>query len=87
MSAFSTTRANEAFETTFTRPVKAMLQREIADSSRAYAEIGALWLQADLVSARLGCRRLIGMSRWGTQRSRPKCRMPWLTGSPHSSTS
>ena len=30
MSAFSTTRANEAFETTFTRPVKAMLQREIA---------------------------------------------------------
>ena len=42
MSAFSTTRANEAFETTFTRPVKAMLQREIAASGRAYAEIGAL---------------------------------------------
>ena len=42
MSTFSTTRANEAFETTFTRPVKAMLQREIADSGRAYAEIGAL---------------------------------------------
>ena len=53
MSAFSTTRANEAFETTFTRPVKAMLQREIADSGRAYAEIGSLWLQAKQPLARL----------------------------------
>ena len=53
MSTFSTTRANEAFETTFTRPVKAMLQREIADSGRAYAEIGSLWLQAKQPLARL----------------------------------
>ena len=37
MSAFSTTRANEAFETAFTRPVKALLQREIVDSVQAYA--------------------------------------------------
>ena len=53
MSAFSTTRANEGFETAFTRPVKALLQREIADSGRAYAEIGSLWLQAEQALARL----------------------------------
>ena len=53
MSAFSTTRANEAFETAFTRPVKALLQREIADSGRAYAEIGSLWVQAEQALSRL----------------------------------
>ena len=53
MSSFSTTRANEAFETAFTRPVKALLQREIADSGRAYAEIGSLWVQAEQALSRL----------------------------------
>ena len=53
MSAFSTTRANEAFETAFTRPAKALLQREITDSGRAYAEIGSLWAQAEQALARL----------------------------------
>ena len=38
MSAFSTTRADEAFEATFTRPVNALLQREIVGSSRACAD-------------------------------------------------
>ena len=53
MSSFSTTRANEAFETAFTRPVKALLQREIPDSGRAYAEIGSLWVQAEQALSRL----------------------------------
>ena len=53
MSSFSTTRANEAFETAFTRPVKALLQREIADSGRAYAEIGSLSVQAEQALSRL----------------------------------
>ena len=53
MSSFSTTRANEAFETAFTRPVKALLQREILHPGRAYAEIGSLWVQAEQALSRL----------------------------------
>ena len=53
MSAFSTTRANEAFKTAFTRPVKALLQREILHPGRAYAEIGSLWVQAEQALSRL----------------------------------
>ena len=53
MSAFSATRANEAFQTAFTRPVKDLLQREIVDSGRAYAEVGSLWVQAEQALSRL----------------------------------
>ena len=53
MSVFSTTRANEAFETAPTCPVKAPLQREIVDSGRAHVEIGSLWVQAEQALARL----------------------------------
>ena len=53
MSVFSTTRANEAFETAPTCPVKAPLQREIVDSGRAHVEIGSLWVQAEQALCRL----------------------------------